>query len=259
MDLTYVATLLVAYLYLETRHLMNFKKATITSDSASGGREFETKRVIKFLRSRGFWALLIVVSLAVPTFVFFQNRYVGTSQDFGPVDTSSLGGTSPFRQVDIRLSCSSKDGSYISDIEYINCQILVKSKNQSLQIADMEFGVLVANLSGQTIKVYNATAHNITSDSWTNAVLTTSDGSSHLELPSGDYKISIQQFGIMGGGVLVTKAKPVQFRGELHVMSDFDKRTRLSQDGAALATFLAFIFIIPTTLMAIRSFLLQKE
>jgi len=118
---------------------------------------------------------------------------------------------------------------------------------------------LITDLNGQAIVTCNGTALNIDANHWAIATLATSDGQSYFELPSGVYKVSIKQFGTGGGGVVVTKAKPLEFRGELHVLSDFDKKTRLSQDGASLATFLAFLFIIPTTLIEIRSFIFMKR
>jgi hypothetical protein len=214
----------------------------------------------KSASSKVLWALLIIIFLVIPLYVFFQNRFVGGPQDFGPVDTSSFGGSSPFRQVDLRLTCRSEDGSYLSDLSNIGCQILVKVKNESISsISDMEFGVLIRNSTGQTIITANGTALNIDWTHWATADLTTADGREYFELPRGDYKVSIQQFGIGGGGVIVTKAKPLAFRGILQVISDFDKRTRLSQDGTSLATFLAFLFIIPTTLIEIRSFIFRAK
>jgi len=113
-------------------------------------------------------------------------------------------------------------------------------------------------MTGQTVVICNGTAQNIETSGWVSAALDTSSGSSFFELPAGDYKVLVQQFSVMGGGVIVTKAKPMEFRGVIHVISDFEKKTRLSQDGVSLATFFAFLFLIPTTLIEIRSFLFKN-
>jgi hypothetical protein len=123
----------------------------------------------------------------------------------------------------------------------------------------MGFVVLITNLSNQTFVQCNGTAVDIGTSGWAVADLTASDGGKYFELPMGDYKVSVKKFSIMGGGVIVTKARPVEFRGELHIISDFEKKTRLSQDGASLATFFAFLFLIPTTLIELRSFLLGRH
>lgn len=85
-------------------------------------------------------------------------------------------------------------------------------------------------------------------------------GGPYLELPHGDYTILITKFGVPGPevGFVLTKATPPVFRGELHIMSAFERQTRQTDDGASLATFFAFLFIIPTMIIELRSFLREK-
>lgn len=203
-------------------------------------------------REKAVWLLLIVLLMTGIFYVFYHDRYVGASQDFGPVTVSAAGGTSPFN-VSLRLQCGSEDNSYLSDVTNIHCQILARSNSQPMQ--DMSFHVLILNGRNESVADCNAYFQNISNSSETPSYCLNSMGSEYFELPSGDLKVVVKQFSEMGGGVVVTKANPVTFRGELHVISAFEKQTRLSQDGASLATFLAFIFIIPATILTVRTFL----
>jgi len=215
---------------------------------------------VKKVRSRlslgkMLWLLFVILLMVGTYYVFNRDRYVGASQDFGPVEVSGSGGRSPFN-VTLRLQCGSEDNSYLSDVADINCEILTRSKAEP--IPEMDFRVLIMNARNQTVVECNSAVENISNVSESSSFCLNSMGNRYFELPTGDFRVVIKQFSIMGGGVVVTKANPVMFRGELHVISAFEKQTRLSQDGTSLATFLAFLFIIPTTVFALRSFLMES-
>jgi len=170
------------------------------------------------------------------------------------VDTSSLGGQLPFQLV-LKLKCDSVDGSYLSDGSDIRCQLLVRSKENPID--QMNFTLSLTNRENYTMHISVCSVNDISTVQDTSGDCIDSSGSRYFELPSGDYKASIKTFAT--DGIVVTKAKPVAFRGELHILSEFEKRIRVSADGMSLATFLAFLFIIPTTIIGVRHFLREKD
>jgi hypothetical protein len=205
-------------------------------------------------RDRVFWVALILIGILSVSFFFFNNRYVGSLQEFGPVDVSSLGGQLPFQLV-LKLHCDSADGSYLSDGADIRCQLFVRSKVNPID--QMNFTLRLIDRENYTMHTSVCSVNDISPVQDTSGDCIDSSGSRYFELPSGDYKASIKTFAT--DGIAVTKAKPVAFRSELHVLSEFEKRIRVSQDGMSLATFFAFLFIIPTTIIGVRHFLREKD
>lgn len=59
--------------------------------------------------------------------------------------------------------------------------------------------------------------------------------------------------------LVLDTSKETIFRGTLHIMSSYDRQNKQVEDGMALATFLAFLFIIPTGILELRRFLLEKR
>jgi len=212
---------------------------------------------MKMSREKWEWVTLMLITIVVICGVFVQSRYIPLSQEFGPVEVSSLGGQSPFRVI-MRLECGSEDGSYLSDVSDVYCKLLVRSQDQYVQA--MRFSLLITNTTNQTVASCVSTIENINPVLEKGGYCLDEEGRTYFELPKGDYQVAVKKFSIPGGeiGVEVTKAKPVVFRGELHVMSEFERRTRVSGDGTSLATFAAFIFIVPTTFIAVRSFLQES-
>jgi hypothetical protein len=214
------------------------------------------KRSFSTVMSREKWKWLVAIILIVSAFIVFfrMNQYVGIAQGFGPV---SLGGGSPFNQVRIRLECGSQDGSYPSDLSDIYCKILVKSLGPS--IAEMDFAVVIVNFDNQMLINCTSTVRGINAWFEQSGYCVNEASNPYFELPQGDYRILITKFGVPGPevGFVLTKATPPVFRGELHVMSAFERQTRQRDDGTSLATFLAFLFIIPTMMFELRSFLHQ--
>jgi hypothetical protein len=206
-------------------------------------------------REKLVWIVLILAIVAGFIVFFVQNQYVANRQVFGPV---SLGGGSPFNQFRIRLECGSQDGSYPSDLSDIYCKILVKSLGPS--IPEIDLSVAIRSADNRTLINCQSTVRDINPGFDSEGYCVDQTGGPYLELPHGDYTILITKFGVPGPevGFVLTKATPPAFRGELHIMSAFERQTRQTDDGASLATFLAFLFIIPTMIIELRSFLREK-
>lgn len=213
-----------------------------------------TRRLSNLLRHNSFWLAVMVAFVLIITTIFVLNRYVPVSQGFGPVERSTFGGEVPFRVL-VSLQCGSQDGSYLSDVSDVYCKVIAKS--ETTRIPQLTFSIMINNsTTNKNVLNCTGTLANI-GPVWESSALCQYRNSSYFELPKGDYKLSIQRFS--AGGIQVTKAEPVVFRGDLHVMSEFDKRLRQSEDGSSMATFLAFLFIIPTTILTFRSWLMEKH
>jgi len=210
------------------------------------------KRKITVSREKSFWIILIIVVVTGFIVFFLENQYVAITQSFGPV---SLGEGSPLSEIAIRLKCGSQDGSYPSEVSDIYCKILVKSLGPSIN--EVDFSVVIQGTDNRTLINCQSTVRDINSWFTSEGYCLDQAGKAYFALPRGDYTILIKKFGVPGPevGFVVTKAIPPVFRGQLHIMSAFERQIRQRDDGTSLATFLAFLFIIPTMIVGLRSFL----
>lgn len=186
--------------------------------------------------------------MALAIGIFVDYRLIPVNQSFGPEELSSLGGANPI-QVNFGVECVSQDGSYISEVSNVGCTLTAKAINYHGNYLNLTTWFVKGN--NQTV-ICNAVFNDINTAHSTSANCLDPQGNRFFELASGNYTITLHQFN--QGGVIVTKAIGPTFRGQLYVMTAFERQLRISDDGTSLATFFAFIFLIPATLLQIRSF-----
>lgn len=216
-----------------------------------GKRQFAAKE-------KWIWLLIIILIMFFVSLIFLYYRLIPSTQTFGPSPSSSFGRNIPFSDIDIKFSCK-PDGMYFSEDSDISCKFIAKSKKGSEYNFD-----ITANIYSYDI---NKTILNCTSNINVNGFIEKEGYCKvygekiYFELPKGDYKISANSFTSHGSpaSVKVETSKEVIFRGTLHIMSSYEKLNKENEDGVSIATFLAFIGIIPTAILEVRRLLYENK